>query len=106
MYETTEQIELKNSILRSVRLKNKEEILSILYNESENLKLPDNCLVQFCNCGYPISYQIDEISENTEKVISKPVLLENILKEETDFDDYTISYFCPNCNALIEEQKY
>ncbi len=106
MYETTKQIELKNKILQLVKQSKKVEIVSILYIESDKILPSKNLQIQFCVCGYPISYQIVETNENNEKVISKPILLEYILREETDFESYTISYFCPNCNKLLVEQKF
>ncbi len=106
MYETTKQIEIKNKLLRFVKQNNKAEILAILYNELDKIRLTKENTIQFCECGYPISYEIINLNQKNEKAVSKPIILEYLLKEETDFESYIISYFCPNCNKLIDEKKY
>jgi hypothetical protein len=104
MYENSFNIEIKKKQIDIVKQNKKSEILYFLNSELKEIKINKNITINFCSCGYPISYK-KNILDNENNILETK-LLEDILKEEVDFDSYTICYYCPNCNKLIEERKY
>jgi len=74
----------------------KHEVLSVLFNELKNIKPTENSNISFCNCGYPLSYQIDGKNE----------WIAEILKKEIDFRSYREFYYCPNCDRFLAEFQY
>lgn len=106
MYESIDNILLKKKIIALVNNCNNADILNVLFNEYKDEKLIRSSIIHFCTCGYPLSFeQKGMINVNTES-IRNISFFESLLDQETDFDTYTITYYCPNCKKQVLEQKY
>lgn len=94
--------DLQKKIIKLADENNRDEIIRVLCSELQGVKLTDDNIISFCRCGYPLSYGIIGTDHKNETVITHR-LLEEILREEADFDHYRLEYYCPKCGDFLTE---
>jgi len=102
MYENTFNTDLKERIIKLVDDNNREEIIRILCSDLKDVKLAPHSYINYCRCGYPLSYGVENINHKNESEFSYE-LIKEILKEEADFDHYRLEYYCPRCGEFLTE---
>jgi hypothetical protein len=93
---------LKERIIQLLEKGNRSTIERMILLELKHLPLKESTLFCYCSCGFPTSFQIEEVNHKNESDY-RYVFLYDILNYESDIDKFTSSTSCPKCNRLLEE---